>query len=148
MKFEFARVVYRMKKYHLRCLKLILNARFPGNPNFEIPMEFDLTIFFIGFRIVDLVGNRFLIIKILKHKKMPNNFNSGIEPNYVSSRFNFHVKKKCKVKPRDPWPAKNRSEIFKNWLVQVRSGPRFRNFSRSWSDPVPGFETFLVHGPV
>ena len=67
---------------------------------------------------------------------------------YVSSRFNFHVKKKCKVKPRDPWPAKNRSEIFKNWLVQVRSGPRFRNFSRSWSDPVPGFETFLVHGPV
>ena len=81
MKFEFARVVYRMKKYHLRCLKLILNAGFPGNPNFEIPMEFDLTIFFIGFRIVDLVGNRFLIIKILKHKKMPNNLNSGIEPN-------------------------------------------------------------------
>ena len=53
---------------------------------------------------------------------------------YVSSRFNFHTKK-CKVKPRDPWPANNRSEILKILLVQVLSGPRFENFSLSWSGP-------------
>ena len=55
MKFELARVVYHIKKYHLRRLELISNAGFPGNPNFEIPMESDQTIFFIGFRMVDLV---------------------------------------------------------------------------------------------
>ena len=82
MKFELARVVYPIKKYHLRCLKWILNTGFPGNPNFEIPTESDQTVFLIGFRMVDLVGNRFLIIKILKHKKTPNNFNSRIEPIY------------------------------------------------------------------
>ena len=82
IKFELARVVYPIKKYHLRCLKLISNAGFPGNPNFEIPTESDQTVFLIGFRMVDLVGNRFLIIKILKHKKTPNDLNSGIEPMY------------------------------------------------------------------
>ena len=70
------------KKYHTRCLKLISNVGFPGNSNFEIPMESDQTIYFIGFRMVDLVGNRFLIIKILKHKKGIANLNSGIEPNH------------------------------------------------------------------
>ena len=80
IKFELARVVYPIKKYHLGCLKLISNAGFPGNLNFEIPTESDQTIFFIGFRMVDLVENRFLIIKILKHKKGIANLNSGIEP--------------------------------------------------------------------
>ena len=88
MKFELARVVYHIKKYHLRRLKLISNAGFPGNPNFEIPMESDQTILFIGFRMVDLVGNRFLIIKILKHKKMTHNLNSGIEPKYLRMSLN------------------------------------------------------------
>ena len=82
IKFELARVVYPIKKYHLGCLKLISNAGFPGNLNFEIPTESDQTILFIGFRMVDLVGNRFLILKILKHKKGIANLNSGIEPNY------------------------------------------------------------------
>ena len=59
---------------------MISNAGFPGNLNFEIPTESDQTILFIGFRMVDLVGNRFLILKILKHKKGIANLNSGIEP--------------------------------------------------------------------
>ena len=43
-------------------------------------MESDQTIYFIGFRMVDLVGNRFLIMKILKHKIGIANLNSGVEP--------------------------------------------------------------------
>ena len=59
---------------------MISKAGFPGNPNFAISTEYNQTVFLIEFKMVDLVGNQFLIIKILKHKKMPNNLNSGIEP--------------------------------------------------------------------
>ena len=63
---------------------MISKAGFPGNSNFEIPTEFDQTVFCIGLRMVDLVSNRLLIIKILKHKKgQTNSFNSGIEASDV-----------------------------------------------------------------
>ena len=48
---------------------MISKAGFPGNPNFAISTEYNQTVFLIEFKMVDLVGNQFLIIKILKHKK-------------------------------------------------------------------------------
>ena len=63
---------------------MISKAGFPGNPNFAISTEYNQTVFLIEFKMVDLVGNQFLIIKILKHKKgQTNSFNSGIEASDV-----------------------------------------------------------------
>ena len=126
MKFELARVVYPIKKYHLRCLKWISNAGFPGNPEIEIPTESDQTVFFIGFRMVDLVGNRFLIIKILKHKKMPNNLNSGIQP--TDNRFLNLGKVEINSFWKSKYLVRNRAseEATKNILPKVPS-PLFYN---------------------
>ena len=43
---------------------------------------------------VDLVGNQFLIIKILKHKKGIANLNSGIEPNNTQRNGCFIKRKR------------------------------------------------------
>ena len=66
---------------------MISKAGFPGNPNFAISTEYNQTVFLIEFKMVDLVGNQFLIIKILKHKKKTNNLISGTEPSDVGDNF-------------------------------------------------------------
>ncbi len=84
-KFGLTRAVYFIKKYHIRCLKLLWKPKEtpdPGNPNFEIPRKSDQNLFTNGFRMFDLVVNRFWIIQILKHKSVRASLNSGIEPKH------------------------------------------------------------------
>ena len=91
-KFGLTRAVYVIKKYHIRCLKLIWKPKEnpnPGNLNFEIPRKSDQNLFTNGFRMFDLVVNRFWIITILKHKRVRAILNSGIEPNLEYKEYHI-----------------------------------------------------------